>query len=318
MTIDMKRFQSDARRVGFLLSVASLMVALAAPLARAIGMPEISPWGLFAGLALYGVALSHMLRRALFPYLDLREISNKAGRSAQGAGLVFLGVCVVLSAFILLMGNVARAQDLPPNARQYLPVLRLEQRTWWPSMPMPSALAAQVEQETCISLKHSRCWSPRAELKTAREHGVGLGQITRTARFDALAELRRAYPQALDGWGWENASLYDPALQLRALVLKNLQGWKTIQGAASDYERLAFTFAAYNGGLGGLSSDRQLCRGTPGCNAARWFAHVERTSLKSKTTASGYGKSFFEINREYVRNVLELRRPRYVAAMGGV
>jgi membrane-bound lytic murein transglycosylase MltF len=69
--------------------------------------------------------------------------------------------------------------------------------------------------------------------------------------------------------------------------------------------------AAYNGGLGGLAQDRRLCRATPGCDQSKWTGHVEKTSYKAKIAVKGYGKSFFEINREYVRNVMNIRKAKY-------
>ncbi|MFA6971644.1 MAG: hypothetical protein WC208_09625 [Gallionella sp.] len=311
-----RRSLVDVARIVGLIALATVLVMYSTPLALAIGEPAYASWGLFAGLALYGVALSHVLRRVMFPYIDLKEFAHISRLHPVGASVVFLGVCLVLAAFISLMGNVVHAAELPANAKLYVPMLQDEQRSWWPNMAMPSALAAQVEQETCVSLKSARCWSPRSELRTNRERGVGLGQITKTSRFDALSEVKAANPDALAGWGWGSATLYDPRYQLRALVLKDKQGWNAMCFAASDYERLAFSFAAYNGGIGGVISDCRICKGTRGCDAGRWFSHVEHTSLKTRTVASGYGKSFFEINREYVRNVLIVRRARYTQVMG--
>lgn len=310
------RFLVDVARVVGLIALATLLVMISTPLALEIGEPAYAPWGLFAGLALYGVALSHVLRRVMFPYIDLKIVAHTASPHPIGAGIVFLGVCLVLTAFIFLMGNVVHADELPANAKRYLPMLQTEKAAYWADMPLPSALAAQVEQETCVSLKSARCWSPRAELRTSRERGVGLGQITRTSRFDALSEIQAANPGALSAWGWDSANLYDPHFQLRALVLKDKQGWNAMRAADSTVDRLAFTFAAYNGGIGGVISDQRVCSGTMGCDAGRWFGHVEHTSLKNKSTASGYGKSFFAINREYVRNVLIVRRVRYEKIMG--
>jgi len=311
----MSRVKSDAMRVGVPFLVATLLVMLSVPLATAIDEPAYAAWGLFAGLAMYGVALSHVLRRVLFPYLNLKAFALRAFDNPIGAGLVFVGVCLVLMAFVLLMGNVAHAGELPTNAVKYLPTLKAEQRAYWPNMPLPSALGAQVEQETCISLRSPRCWSPRAELKTDREQGVGLGQITRTARFDSLAEVRASNRKALAGWSWDKASLYDARYQLRAMVLMDRRCFDVMVGTASTMDRLAMAFSCYNGGAGGVNSDRRLCRATAGCNAAKWFGHVEHTSLKRKTAVAGYAKSFFKINREYVRNVLIVRRPRYVPAL---
>lgn len=310
----MKRLKSDLQRVGIMLALAVIFLTLAVPLATVFNEPALAPWGMFGGVALLGVALSHILRRLMFPYIDLEAFSKTARETSTGSGLVFLGVSIVLTAFILLMGNLVHAQTLPANAVIYAPMLKAEQVTYWPDMPAPAVLAGQVEQETCISLKHSRCWSPRAELKTSREQGVGLGQITRTSRFDALSEIKASFPHALAGWSWES-NLYDPKYQLRALVLKDLQGWKKTIGAATVQDRLAMTLASYNGGIGGVLSDRKVCAATPGCDHSKWFGHVERTSLKAKVAANGYGKSFFEINREYVRNVLLIRSDKYRGVM---
>lgn len=307
----MNRLKIDVARVCGLFVAATLAVMLSGPLAQLVGEPAYAPWLLFAGLALYGVALSHILRRVLFPYIDLREFADTAKIGTTGSGLVFLGVCIVLAAFVGLLGNVVHADELPANARLYLPMLKAEQQAWWADMPLPSALGAQVEQETCVSQKSKRCWSPRAELRTSRERGVGLGQITRTARFDALSEMVASNPDALRGWGWNSPALYDPRFQLRALVLKDKQGWAVIRGADTSTDRLAFAFAAYNGGIGGVISDRKLCQATQGCDSGRWFGHVERTSLKAKVAAAGYRVSFFQVNREYVRNVMVARRGRY-------
>lgn len=221
----------------------------------------------------------------------------------------------ILVLVFFLAGSVG-AQTLPANAIKYLPVLQQQKDAFWPDHPNPPTLGAQVEQETCYSLRHSKCWSPTAQLKTSREQGVGLGQITRafrvdgSTRFDALGELKNAFPQELEKFSWTE-NLYDPELQLRALILKDLQNFRMVLNAATSEDRLAFAYAAYNGGLGGLNSDRAVCSATKGCDPSRWFGNVELTSRKAKKSVNGYSKSFFEINREYVVNVMKVRRSRY-------
>lgn len=218
----------------------------------------------------------------------------------------------LMTASVLALAS-AHAQ-VPPQAMEHLPTLVQVQRSTWPDAPMPSFLAAQVEQESCISLKHSRCWNPRVELKTSRENGIGLGQVTiaynkdGSVRFNKWAELRTRYP-SLRGWTWENR--FDPAFQLMALVEMDKSIYRLWPDAATQRDRLGFTLSAYNGGEGGVRQDRILCRHTDGCDPSRWFMNVERHSMKSRVPHKGYGKSFFEINREYPRNVLDLRRPKY-------
>jgi membrane-bound lytic murein transglycosylase MltF len=50
---------------------------------------------------------------------------------------------------------------------------------------------------------------------------------------------------------------------------------------------------------------------TKGCDPEKWFGNVEKTSLKAKTAVKGYGQSFYQINRGYVRSIWFDRRQRY-------
>lgn len=101
------RVRRDFWRVMGLVIAASVMLAVDSPLAVAIGRPEMAPWFMFAGLALYGAALSHVLRRVLFPYLDLRKVAADA-KDSPGSGLVFLGVCIVLAVALSMMTSLVR------------------------------------------------------------------------------------------------------------------------------------------------------------------------------------------------------------------
>lgn len=219
----------------------------------------------------------------------------------------------ILIALAALFVSAAGAQ-VPPRALEHLPTLRAAQLATWPDAPMPAFLAAQVEQESCITLKHSKCWNPRVELKTSREYGFGLGQTTiayradGSVRFNKWAELRTRYP-SLRGWTWENR--FDPAFQLTALVEMDHSIYRLWPDAATTRDRLGLTLSAYNGGEGGVRQDRLLCRNTDGCDPARWFGHVELNSVKSRVPFKGYGKSPYEINREYPRAVLGFRLPKY-------
>lgn len=214
----------------------------------------------------------------------------------------------------VLLSVPAAAADVPARANQYLPTLVDAQRSIWPDAPMPSFLAAQVEQESCITLKHSKCWNPTAQLKTSREWGRGLGQVTTaynadgSIRFDKQAELRAQFPSLR---GWTTAKWADANYQLTAIVEMDKSIYARQRNAATTRDQLSFTLSAYNGGEGGVLQDRRLCSNTKGCDPSRWAGHVERTSLKSRVPKKGYGKSFFEINREYVTNILDVRRPKY-------
>lgn len=256
----------------------------------------------------------YLLRRAFHDEARSGEAYRRALESPTGAGLVFLGLAVLTGMLFLAFAGRAAATELPPGAVKYLPMLLSEQQAHWPDAPIRSALAAQVEQETCPSLKSTKCWNPRAELKTSREYGFGLGQLTVTPRFDNFAAARKLDASLRD---WQFADRYDPARQLRTLVLMDRAGYRRLAVLVPDErERLAMAMSAYNGGMGGVLQDRRLCAAVAGCDAGRWFGHVERHSLKARTKAAGYGQSFYDINRSYVRAVMIERRPRYVQAVG--
>lgn len=197
---------------------------------------------------------------------------------------------------------------IPKAALPLLPILAAEIASHAPNLPLP-VLAGQIEQETCITLTHAKCWNPRAELKTAREYGVGLGQLTKTAQFDNI-EAAKALHASLAAWGWSDR--YNATYQIRALVLMDARELASLAPAAdTPDDAIAFALSAYNGGRGGVFKDRTICAATAGCNPRRWFGHVERYSFRAQKAVHGYGKSFFEINREYVRNILGVRQARY-------
>lgn len=205
---------------------------------------------------------------------------------------------------------MAVALTLPPLAAIYLPVLKAQAVSLWPAMQSPAILAGQVEQETCPSLRSAKCWNPRAELKTSREYGFGLGQLTVTRAFNNFVAAR-GWDPSLRGWQWSQR--FDPVMQLRALVAYDRNLYARVPAAASFTDRMAFTLSAYNGGLGGLLKDVMLCRNSAGCNPDVWWGNVADHSFRAKVAVKGYGQSFYQINRQYVINVIRVRAPRYEA-----
>lgn len=101
--------------------------ALTATLAAQLATPVVAVW------------FSHLGRKALFDYIDLGDLVDKAKESALGAAIIFASVCAVIFALLGLFGNQVRAQDvktyIPAQAYTHLPTLRAEQQALWVSHP---------------------------------------------------------------------------------------------------------------------------------------------------------------------------------------
>jgi len=277
---------------------------------------------ILGGLAIiqgiWAVTAAHLGRKALtdYPEADQRRLFTKAGESPVGAGLALIALAIVFVGLLLVFAPRAHADPLPAGFHTYGATLRAEQRQFWPDHPDPAALAALVEQESCASLRSSKCWNPGARLKTAREEGAGMGQITRayradgSLRFDALADLRDQYGQELGGLSWD--TVYQrPDLQLRALVLMSRDAARPFRASAAW---LHFGDAGYNGGVAGVQKERRACKLSAGCDPAQWFGHVEAHCLKSRQPLYG-NRSACDINRQHVRGVFIERRPKYVGTI---
>lgn len=280
---------------------------------------------LLGGLAIvqgvWAVAAAHWGRKALtdYPEADQRRLFAKALETSTGAGLALIALAIVFVGLLLVFAPRAHADNLPAGFHKYGATLKAEQLRYWPDHPDPAALAALVEQESCVSLKSPRCWNPSARLKTDREEGAGMGQITRayradgSLRFDSLADLRSQYSAELSGWGWDNV-YQRPDLQLRALVLMSRDTARPFRASAGW---LHFGDAGYNGGVAGVQKERRACKLSPGCDPGQWFGHVERHCLKSRQPLYG-SRSACDINREHVAGVFHIRRTKYVDAMARI
>jgi hypothetical protein len=222
--------------------------------------------------------------------------------------------------FILPLLLLCTGATFPPNALKHGPVLKQLAVEMWPDLHDRSVLGGQIEQETCPSLTSSKCWSTKAELRTSREYGFGLGQITIAydsegrERFNNFKEISKLDKKLYLEWKWENR--YDAYYQLRALVAYDKSIYYKIKwDCASEQDRVAFMLSAYNGGLGGVMQDRKICSTKEDCDPSRWFGHVANHSWKSKTSVKGYSVSFYQINRDYVNNILNKRKFKYATLL---
>lgn len=256
----------------------------------------------------------------VFPKISINDHCDKAKGGSISSSIVLLAIVIFLYGMSSIFSPRAHAQSvktyIPTNAKTYCPMLQAEKDTYWPEHSQPAALCSLVEVESCITLKHSKCWSPLSQLKTSREEGAGMPQLTRaykangSLRFDTLTDLKNTH-KSLSELSWSNV-YQRPDLQLRSIVLMNRDCFIRLSKLVKNSEQvLQMCDAAYNGGYGGLQSERRACGMKPDCNAQVWFGNVERVCLKSKTKWEGYGRSACDINRDHVRDVFVTRYDKY-------
>jgi membrane-bound lytic murein transglycosylase MltF len=94
------------------------------------------------------------------------------------------------------------------------------------------------------------------------------------------------------------------------MLLLSRDNYKNLYAIKDPTARLHFNDAAYNGGLGGVNSDRRLCGLKAGCNPQLWFGHVETTCGKSKKILYG-NRNACDINRHHVHDVFNNRSNKY-------
>ena len=235
-------------------------------------------------------------------------------------------LAVILCALCMAAAaNAAPARKAPPpdvntyipeQAVEYLPTLKAQVKDVWPTFFAPNYFGALIEHESCISLTHSKCWNPKSRLKSDREEGAGLGQLTRafktdgSTRFDALEDAKRLDAKGLNDLRWD--TVYSrPDLQMRVLILMTRANWNRLDKLVPDNEgKLAMTDAAYNGGIGGVMNERRACGLRGDCDPNKWFGNVEKVCLKS-TKPLYAGRSACDINRFHVQDVLKTRMPKY-------
>lgn len=203
---------------------------------------------------------------------------------------------------------------IPEKAKIYVPMLREQQIKYWNDHPMPYALAALGEHESCISLKHSRCWSPTSKLKSQREEGGGIFQQTKTyrtdgsLRFDALQELKDKHP-VLSEWSWNNIYVR-PDLQLTAVVLKSKDDYKKLYMIKDPIARLHFTDMAYNSGIGNVNKKRRECSLRKNCDPQLYFDNVEHICPLNAKPIYG-NRTACMITQHHVTDVFKIRSEKY-------
>lgn len=190
--------------------------------------------------------------------------------------------------------------NIMAKAGKYLPTLSELVDRHWPDAPLREVMAGQIEQE-------SR-WKPGAELKTFREYGFGLAQITVTSRFDNFQEARQRLPPLRD-WQWNDR--WNVRHQMTYLVMTDRANFQALRGLFEDDEnRWAGALVAYNAGMGTVLQRRALALRTMSVTPAKWFGGLDSVQLPGENRML-YGRNLGERRNEYPRLIIKVRAPKY-------
>ena len=203
-------------------------------------------------------------------------------------GTAFLWGAGLLLA-LLLFSNLAHASDvtIPRAAQQYRATLvRAAHATWGLDAPV-SVFAAQV---------HTESWWRNNTVSHVGAQGL--------AQF--MPSTAKWLPSVAPETG--KPAPFNPGWSLRALCVYDKWLWDRVAGH-TDFERMAFTLSAYNGGLGWVNRDRKKARNL-GLDARVWFNAVENVN-------AGRSVAAFRENRNYPRIILQDRQYAYHTAGGG-
>lgn len=229
--------------------------------------------------------------------------------------LILIGIYVGFLSISQTLYAYNEKTYIPEKAYALLPMVIQEHEKHFPKFRYVPYFMALAEHESCVTLTSKRCMDPKARLKTHREEGGGVYQLTRaynsngSIRFDSLSGMRRSHFTELKDLQW--STIYQrPDLQVRAGILMTRDNWETLYNIKEPYQRLQFTDSAYNGGMGGVNRRRRACGLTKGCDASKWFNHVEKHCPGLKKAIYGR-RSACDINNNHVRNVLLTKMPKY-------
>lgn len=85
----------------FLPDVRELILVVPATLVLMTDMPVFLTLLYALSAILLVVALSHFVRKVLYPYVDLEVVTQKAQETPTGAALVFIGISLVVGCVVL-------------------------------------------------------------------------------------------------------------------------------------------------------------------------------------------------------------------------
>ncbi len=240
----------------------------------------------------------------------------------HGTGYVFNRVrSIVCAATILISLNsfALTSHQIFGKAEPHLALLDSVITKYWPDAPCREFIAGQIEQETCANLK--KCWNSNTELKTKREYGFGLGQITiayrknGSVRFNNFDEAKRRYEELSD-WQWDDR--YNTKYQLIFIVMECKLNFKKYGNRfVTDIQKWAAALVTYNAGSGAVLTRLKVCKVTPGCDCTTWFGGLDQVHSKEEEVLL-YGRMLYLRRNDYPYNIIYIRSQKYADAVDKV
>jgi hypothetical protein len=256
-------------------------------------------------LLLIDLALDRREKWGVFPTLNIDEAIANAIKEPLSSAIVYLAtILLIIAIMVLAAPRFSIGAEIPDRAKALLPVLSGAVNQHWPNAPLRHIPAGQVEQESS--------WKQAATLKTSRELGRGLVQLTIAYRADG-SERFNAYKdavrfKALAAWDWRKDP-YNTHYQLTYLVLTDRSNFALVRPhMINDEEAFRAALVCYNAGQGRWLSRRAMAR-SMGLPADRWAGGLE-LAHGSKEDVLLYGRALWQAVNEYPR-VIFSRSEKY-------
>jgi len=246
-------------------------------------------WGIFPTLD-----IDKAIENAILGDVDSDDMSGGGARKPNpvASALVFLAVIALLIAILFFTVPAAHAGSLD-NARPYLPLLSQSLDKAWPAAPLRHIPAGQIEQESG--------WKEKATLRTSRELGRGLVQMTIAYRSDGRERFNiyrdAVRYRALQSWDWQRDP-YNVRYQMTFLALQDRANFERVRPySADDGEGWKCALVCYNAGPGRWLQRLKNAR-LKGLPSNRWDGGLALAYGKGETVLL-YGRPLYAAVNEY-------------------
>lgn len=211
----------------------------------------------------------------------------------------------IITVFLLFLAMDGFPMDrMLEKSKPYLSKLNFIINEKWDNISNRYYIAGQIEKE-------SR-WQVNAELKTSREYGFGLSQITITERFNNFKTATEKY-RALKDWKFEDR--YNPTYQMTYIVLEDKNNFYQMKKLFSTIkDTWAGTLVCYNAGKGTVLQRRALCKKTDNCNWTIWFGGLDSVKIQYESRKL-YGRDLGDMRNDYPYSIINKLSDKYKELM---